>query len=788
MPAPPRFSNEGLPAELTSFVGRQAERAELRRLLGGSRLVTLVGAGGVGKTRLALRAAADVRDAFPDGVWWVELAQLRDPGLLAHLVSATFGCPPPTDQSVLETLRGHLAQKQLLILLDNCEHLADACADLVDSLLRGCPGLRILATSRESLRIDSESTYVVAPFPVPAETDLDGVDVSGCDAVTLFLERARAVRSGFDLTRDNRAAVWGICRLVDGIPLAIELAAVKIRALLPADVLRLLTENTRILRRDGRRVPERQRTLRACIDWSFELCTGPEQRLWTQLSVFSGGFELDAAEGVCGASGLAEPVLDLILSLVDKSILTLEAGPENARFRLLEMLRQYGQERLESSGEEAALRRAHRDWFLDLSTRAEAGLLGADRRAWLSRLRRDHANLQRAMEYCAETNDHGRGLALAGSLHRYWVADGRFDEGRTWLARFLDHGGGSIHDRIRAVHAAGWLATLQGDPTASARILRQGADLVSETHDLSASALIIQLGGMDALYTGRSGAIDHLEQALAQFRVAGDINRQLETLALLTVAAALSATPETARAYHAECAEIAELQHDPCLRSYTAWAYAVATWRAGDPEAALSIARDALSATSSRSDQLSLTLCLEAIAWIEASRGRHATTAVLLGTADRLWARMGTSTTAFPGLFRFRRESEADSRRVLGHHAFDAIWTRGTELSLEGACACGLGDVEITPSATATVDADGQPAPVIGVAAGDRLAAAGLTRRERQVAGLVAQGLTNKEIAARLVISLRTVETHVQQVLTKLGFHSRGKVASWLAGQHAGGT
>jgi non-specific serine/threonine protein kinase len=812
----PRFPNEGLPAELTSFVGRQRERADLRELLGRSRLVTLVGAGGVGKTRLALRAAADVRGAYPDGVWFVELAQLHDPGLLAHLVAAVVGGPPPTDETVLAALPRHLARKRLLIVLDNCEHLADACAELADSLLRECPGLRILATSRESLRVGSESTYVVVPFPVREGPDRDAGGGSGRDAVTLFLERARAVRSGFEPTRDDHDAIWAICRLVDGIPLAIELAAVKIRALSPADILRLLSESTRILRHDGRRVPERQRTLRACIDWSFELCTGQERRLWSRLSVFSGGFELDAVAEVCGGSGLTEPVLDLVLSLVDKSILILEAGPGTARFRLLEVLRQYGRDKLRASGEEPALRRAHRDWFLDVSARAEDGLLGPDRREWLSRLRRDHANLQRAMEYSAEADEHDRGLALTRSLHRYWVADGRFGEGRAWLARFLDHGGGTDQDRIRAIHAAGWLATLQGDPAASARMLRQGAELVSATRDPSATAMIVQLGGMDALYTGRPGAMERLEHALAQFRLAGDLNHQLETLALLTMAAALSATPEVARRYHLECRAIAESRRDPALRSYTGWAYSVATWRAGDPEGALSIVRDALSSTGGRADQLGLALGLEAIAWIEAGRGRHAVAAELLGAADRLWARMGTSTMALPGLSRFRRDSEAASRRALGDESFGAAWTRGTELSLGEARALGLGEgkpagpgpdrsatvadtTDATASTTVATDAsttvtdasttvttadDASTTTAMtlagGGADGGPLADAGLTRRERQVAGLVARGLTNKEIAAELVISPRTAETHVQQVLTKLGFHSRARVASWL--------
>ncbi|CUU58241.1 non-specific serine/threonine protein kinase [Parafrankia irregularis] len=772
----PQLPGAVLPTEVTSFVGRRQERADLRQRLGRFRLVTLVGVGGVGKTRLALRTAAEVRGEFPDGVWFVELAQLRDPDLLPHQLAATLGCSPPADRTVLNTLLGHLRERRLLLVLDNCEHLADACADLVDSLLRGCPRLRVLATSRESLRVESECTYLVAPFSVPERSSIEKQGESGGDAATLFLDRARAVRSGVDLTRDDRDAIGDICRLVDGIPLAIELAAVRLRALSPAEILRLLHEGGGVLRHDGRRMPDRRRTLRGCIDWSFDLCTGAEQRLWARLSVFAGGFELDAVEGVCHGSGLPEPVVDLILSLVDKSILMPEPGSGKARFRLLEMLRQYGYEKLRESGEDTAMRRAHRDWFLELATRAEGGLLGTDRRQWLRRLRRDHANLQRAMAYSAEAHDHAQGRTLARSLHYYWVADGRFDEGRTWLARFQHVDDGTALDRLQALHAAGWLATLQGDAVASAAILREGAQLAASSDDVSAAALITQLDGMEALYTGQSVATEHLELALERFRQVGDVDRQLETLAMLTVAAALGPAPAAAGRYHAECGAMAVRRREPALRLYTAWPYALAVWRSGDAEAAVSSARDALSFAASRSDRLSLALCLETIAWIEAGRGRHVTAAVLLGAADRLWSRMGTSTAAFPALFRFRSDCEADCLRSLGDGPFEAARAHGAELTPTEACSRALGQPEEgTPPGVASGIADRGP-----------LSDAGLTRREREVVGLLALGRTNREIATELRIAPRTAESHVHQVLSKLGFHSRAKVTVWLADQLGG--
>ncbi|CAI7975124.1 HTH luxR-type domain-containing protein [Frankia sp. Hr75.2] len=602
----------------------------------------MTGVGGVGKTRLALRTAAEARRAYPGGAWFIELAQLRDPRLLGHTVAATLGCPPRGADQLLATLTDHIASRRILLLLDNCEHLVDACAELTDILLGACPNLHVLATSRESLRVAGETVYMVSPFPVP-----DGHDArrhAASDATTLFRERARSVRPDFELTEDNRAVVGEICRRLDGIPLAIELAAVKTRALPPAEILARLSENTEILRHDGRRVADRQRTLRTCVDWSFDLCTPQERLLWTHLSVFAGGFELDAAEGICGDERFADPLLDLIFSLVDKSILTYEPGAERGRFLLLEMLRQYGQEKLEESGGWQAMRRRHRDWYADLAARADQEWTGPGQQSWLS-----------------------------------------------------------------------------------------------------------------------------LEQALAQFRRDGDLNRERETLALLTLAAALSATPEATQRYHAEWVAIAELRNDHRLRSYAEWAYAIATWRTGDPERALAVARAAL---TSRPDHLGFALCLETLAWIETSLGECATAAVLLGAADRLWERMGTSTVALPALFRFRRRCEARSRKALGRRSFDAAWTQGAALSSEDACARATkGSYSASPAGAAKRDP------------GCRL-----TKRERQVADLVARGLSNKEIAATLVISPRTAETHVQQILNKLGFTSRSRIAAWIADQPAGAT
>ncbi|ONH61603.1 hypothetical protein CcI49_05130 [Frankia sp. CcI49] len=839
-----RFRGERLSTERTSFVGRRAERTELRELLGEFRLVTVTGVGGVGKTRLAMRVAAETRRAYPDGVCVVELARLRDPRLVAHTVAAAFGCQPRgSAEPSAVALGAYLEARDALLVLDNCEHVVEACAELVDLLMTRCPRLRILATSRESLRVEGEATYVVAPLPVGGGNgngDGAGADAHlPCDATTLFVERARAVRPDFALTWHNRAAVGDICRRLDGIPLAIELAAVKTRALSPTEILARLTTPTALLRHDGRMVADRQRTLRACVAWSFDLCTPQERLLWARLSVFAGDFELDAAEGVCG-EGLAEPFLDLIFALVDKSILTFEPGPERGRLRLLEMLRQYGQERLEHDlewrGEWQVLRRRHHDWYAGLAARAEAEWTGPAQRSWVSRLRADHANLQLALEFCAATPDLAANLALAHSLHRYWVADGWFTEGRYWLARLLDDGGSgtgggsgasrraggggggaggvggdeagrgggdNVPGRVRALHTAGWLATLQGDRGDAERMLEHGSELVAAGGAGAEAALITQLTGLDAVYTDKPDAVANLERALAQFRRDGDLNRQQETLAVLTLATALGSTPWAAQRYYQDWVALAHLRRDRRLRAYAEWARALATWRAGDPKGALAIVRAAFFGESGLPDHLGLTLCLEALAWIRASLEEFAGAAVLLGAADHLWERMGTSTAALPALFRLRQECEAACREGLGPRAFDAAWARGAALAPAEAWAtsCATGSATASAAEAATGPVSGSPSgptagPVPGstsrsstgplaVPAGGWLGGVRLTRRERQVAQLVAQGLSNRDIAATLVISPRTAETHVQQILKKLGLTSRAQVAAWLSAQPA---
>ncbi len=476
-----------LPAELTSFVGRRDELAEVRRLLAGSRLVTLTGVGGVGKTRLALRAAAELRRSFPGGVWLVRLDQLREEALVAQAVAGALGLQDRADYSPEAALAGYLAGRQLLLVLDNCEHLVDAAAKLADQLLRAAAGLRVLATSREALIIDGEMVLPVPPLPVPeAGQPLTAAELGVFPAVRLFAERAAQVVPGFTVTEANQAAVAGICRRLEGLPLAIELAAAQTRVLSPEQVDARLGDRLGLLTRGGRARPARQQTLRASIGWSYELCGPAERLLWARLSVFAGGFELDAAESICADHQLAAgQVLDLLAALAGKSVLTAEHGQGVARYRLPEPLREYGQERLHESGQDTALRRRHRDWHEQLARRADTGWLSPQIADWTARLFREHANVAAALDFCqAEPGEAEAGLRIAMHvwLLYYWGA-GHVSEGRYRLGQALARAREPTVWRARGLLLAGFLAAIGGDRGAARPLLEQGTGLAGQLND-----------------------------------------------------------------------------------------------------------------------------------------------------------------------------------------------------------------------------------------------------------------------------------------------------------------
>ncbi|MCJ0905600.1 protein kinase [Rhodococcus sp. ARC_M6] len=758
-----------LPLELTSFVGRRAELAEAKNLLSVSRLVTLTGIGGVGKTRLALQVAAKAQRDFADGVWLVELGELHEEPLVVVAVAAALGVRDQSARPLQDIVVEFLATRTLLLVLDNCEQVVDAVAGLVEALLRACPQLKILTTTREPLGIGGESVLRVSPLAVPDPDQEPSLRVlPRYDAVTLFVERAAAAVPGFELTEENRAVVTRICQRLDGLPLAIELAAARLRAMSPEQILERLDDRYALLTRGSRAAPTRQQTLRWSIDWSYDLCTAEEQQLWGRLAVFAGSFELDAAEEVCGVDAAQEGLLDSLSSLVDKSILIREEFDTAVHFRLLETLRDYGREKIQQAGEYEVFRGRHLDWYRQLALDAEAGWISPRQLEWIDRLDRELPNMREALEYGLSADESGvqAGLQMATALYPFSLTRGLYSESRHWLDSFLARDAGKpTSGRIRAIHADSLLAAVQGDLLAATALMEEGRALAAQLTDPLAQALVDHADGMLALYRDDlPRAVSRLENALEVFDARGDLTREVSVLQILGLVYELLGESQRSIGCYEKALAITESHGESVYHSYTLWAMSVAMWRQGDQGRAVGLLEQALQLTEQVNDPLTCAACLEVLAWIAAAEGNSRRAAVLIGAAEELGHSVGSVTIVFPTLQPYQEECEALTRQTLGERAFGAARRQGRLMGMDGAVAYALGRQSPDPTRTAGQSGD-------------------LTKREREVADLVAQGLTNKQIAAKLVISLRTAQGHVEHVLTKLGFTSRAQIAAWVVEQ-----
>jgi predicted ATPase/DNA-binding XRE family transcriptional regulator len=521
-PAP----HHNLPAPLTPFVGRAAELAEMRELLGAARLVTVTGAGWSGKTRLAQRVAAELVGAYPDGVWFVDLAPLADPALVPPAVASALGVVEQPGQPLVTTLRRVLRDQCLLLLLDNCEHLVEACAHLTEAMLTGCPAVRILATSREALGIAGEVSWGLPPLPVPPPDwepapDADPAALLEFAAVALFVERARAADPAFAVTRANAPAVVQICRRVDGLPLALELAAARVRVFSVERIAGRLDDLFGLLTGGSRTALLRHRTLGALIDWSHDLLSEPERRLFRRLSVFAGGCSYEAIEGVCTGEGVEAPdVPDLLTGLVERSLVVAERG-EPERYRLLETLRQYGRERVVQAGEVVGLRDRHRDWFLLFAERAKPELFGPRQAAWLDRLETEHGNLRGVWERVVERGPAELGLRLAGALWPFFFVRGHLVEGQEWLARALAAPGALAPTAARAEVLAGAceLTIRRGEGVAVPRLAGESLAIRRSLGDRPGAANALRLLALQAVSAGDQDRAEALgAEALALAR------------------------------------------------------------------------------------------------------------------------------------------------------------------------------------------------------------------------------------------------------------------------------
>ncbi|WP_305781201.1 ATP-binding protein [Nocardia nova] len=769
-PAPPsvRGHRTGrLPLEMTSFVDRRTELAEVKNLLTSVRLVTLTGIGGVGKTRLALRVAASVQKDFADGVWLVDLADVTDPSLLVEVVAAALAlrddraCPLP------EVISEYLCVREILLVLDNCEQLVAAVAALVGSWLRVCPTLRILATSREPMNIAGEAVVQVPPLTVPDPTrEPSRRGPPRYDAVTLFADRASAAVPGFELTEDNTADVTRICARVDGLPLAIELAAARMRAMSPAQILQRLDDQYALLTRGDRTAPTRQQTLQLCIDWSYRLCTPGERQLWAELSVFDGGFEIDAAEQICGVEPSAHRTLDVLSSLVDKSILIRDESNGVVRFRMLETVRDYGRRKLRASGEEPRVRRRHRDWYRRLALDAEAEWISDRQPYWINRIEREQPNLRETLEFTlTENTEHAAaaGLQITAGLLMFWIFRGLYGEGRHWIDRAVHHPAAQLaHDRLRALHAGSILAALQGDLDAATALAEQARGLAAQHSSPADRALICFADGLLAMDRG------DLDSASRDLRHAVDASESnprryphVSALSALGWVDIVAGRTEEAIERYGRLLAVTEGCGESFHRTNALWGVGVAHWQLGQRSQAIEVLEEALRVNRRIRNAAVAAVSTEALAWVVGADGDAERAATLMGAADELGRRVGTLAGIAPDLGRRHDECVRRTRADLGARGFDAAFRRGRAMRMDEAVAYALRE----------------QLPDTGPHSGSSPA---LTRREREVAKLVAQGLTNKQIAAKLVISLRTAEGHVEHILTKLGFGSRAQIAAWI--------
>jgi len=762
--APTRRHN--LPAALTSFVGRQEEIAELERLLGRSRLVTLTGAGGSGKTRLALEAAGRLIDRYPDGVWLVELASLSDPALVPQTVADILEVTEQPDQSLLQTLVDTLQSKRLLLLLDNCEHLIGACASLVSTLLRSCPRLHILATSRESLRVEGEVTGLVPPLSLPAVDRLRSVDqLLGCDSIRLLVERAQYRQPSFLLTESNAPSVVEVCRKLEGIPLAIELAAARVGVLSVEQIAARLDDALGLLTGGSRTALSRQQTLRGTLDWSYLLLSEPERALFNRLSIFAGGWTLEAAEVIGGDAG---DVLDLLSRLVDRSLVVAEAADGEVRYRFLEPVRQYAYERLTKSGEAEEIHRRHAELFLHLAEQAGPQLQGPQQQTWLERLETEHDNLRAALQWHSPEQGNGEmGLRLAGKLWPFWCARGYLREAERWLGAMLARADDAASaDRAEALQGAALVAYWRREYDRAAAYGEQGLELYRAVRNLQGAAACLNTLGLVAMERAElQQAIELHQEALDLSREVGDRYGMAESLGNLGTVTNELGDLNRALTVNEECLTLFREIGDPLMIAAATANVGATVRELGECVRALECFGEALRINQELGDERQAAFCLEGIALTLYRQEKTQPAVQLLGAAEALREACGVPLEAH--LTKWYEPYRGALKAALGDEAFGARWLEGHAMPPARAVEYAL-------------RAAGEPS--LGDAASSVLMDI-LTRREREIAELVAQGLTNRQIAAQLVVAERTVDTHVGKILRKLALTSRTQVAALVAQQ-----
>jgi predicted ATPase/DNA-binding CsgD family transcriptional regulator len=757
----------GLPLSPWPLIGRAREVEEIARLFAedGARLVTLTGPGGVGKTRLALAAAERLSGRFPDGVYWLDLARLAGAELVLPEVAAALGVSETGARGLADLIRRALDCRETLLVLDNLEHVLAVVPELGE-LLATCPGTRLLATSREPLSLQWEQLYPVAPLGLPdPRRGSSAAAVGLAPAVVLFVQRARAADPSFELTDANAASVAELCRRLDGLPLAIELAAARVRLLAPAQLLARLGDRLDLLASREHDRPARHQTLREAVAWSYELLNEQERAVLMRLAVFEGGCALAAVEAVCGAGD----VLGALGSLVDKGLLTrVDPGTTGGelRFRLLETIRAFALERLAASGEESAVRDAHAAYYLELAETAERERLAYRHRSAFARIARDHDNMRAALRWAWESGQAELLAALVGALWPAWYMVGSsLADGLSWIERALAAPGLTAEVALekRLHYGAASLAARRGDFDRAEPYAHEGlarARAAGETR--MAAQIEIGLGIIASERGDAEAATRWLESGLAGARAAADHFYVAVGLTTLGTLARRRGDRRAAVRLLEEALETARAADDQWNPADTLYNLGLVYLTAGDDAAAQERLMEAARRNAVFDDRWALARCLEALGVLHVGDGAGVERGVrLLGAADAIRRAAGVEPRADE---RERHRAAVDlAGRVLGAEAFARAWAEGAALSAAES-------VELAAAPVAAA----RPAQPLRIEL-----PGGLSEREREVAVLIAQGLTSREIAERLVISLKTADTHASHIRDKLNLRSRAEIAAW---------
>ena len=762
--ARPTRRSGNLPAEATSFIGRRRELAEVRKKLGATRLVSLVGPGGVGKTRLAIRTAAELARGFRDGAWLVELADVRDPALVSNAMLAALDLRDQAFTEPLELLLSYLKDKELLLLVDNCEHLLGATAQVVAEVIRDAPGVRVLATSREPLAIAGEHVVPVPPLELPSAFATESLAQLGRnEAVMLFMQRAVAASGTFELSGANQVAVAELCRRLDGLPLAIELAAVRTRVLTVEQIRDRLNDRFGLLTGGGRAALPRHQTLRTTFDWSYELLAGAERTLLRRLCVFAGRFTLEDVEAVCTSSDVpVADALDLLSSLVDKSLVMKEDVRGFACYRLHETMREYSALKVREAAEEVIVGERCTDYYWSRCKQAmpEARYRLPD---WLEWMDLEIDNIRVVLRHCLTRGDAPRGIDLATSVGWYWITRAT-TEGVRWLDELLAAGRGNPEGQFWAYFLRGFLAVLKADPTAARLPLQRAVVAARELGQPTLLSQALAMASIAESMAGDSGSAQRLlDEAAVVTSGLDDFPARISLLQARALDGIFRGDIETLKAAASDGVRLSREVGDLYSLEMMLLNAGGAALITGDLEQARGYHMEALKIAERIDDRVAQYVLLDELGCVAAGSGQARLAAQLLGAAETVRTQAGAS--LIPILAPLIAMAEASATAALGASKFQAEMNAGKRLSRDEAIRLALGEpAQVSPRAAANGDGRGP-----------------LGKREADVARLVAQGLSNKQIGTRLFISERTVDSHVRSILNKLGFNSRAQIAGWIA-------